>query len=45
MNPFQDRVSTAQSLFGSVPAEMTLEEAQEKCGIKYEGIDRYLYCD
>lgn len=29
-NPFQDRVSMAQSLFGSVPAEMTLEEAQEE---------------
>ena len=29
-NPFQDRVSMAQSLFGSVPAEMTLEEAREE---------------
>ncbi len=29
-NPFQDRVSMAQSLFGSVPAEMTLDEAQEE---------------
>ena len=29
-NPFQDRVSMAQSLFGSVPAEMTLEEVQEE---------------
>lgn len=29
-NPFQDRVSMAQSLFGSVLAEMTLEEAQEE---------------
>lgn len=29
-NPFQDRVGMAQSLFGSVPAEMTLEEAQEE---------------
>ena len=29
-NPFQDQVSMAQSLFGSVPAEMTLEEAQEE---------------
>ena len=29
-NPFQDRVSMAKSLFGSVPAEMTLEEAQEE---------------
>ena len=29
-NPFQDRVALAQSLFGSVPAEMTLEEAAEE---------------
>ena len=29
-NPFQDRVAIAQSLFGSVPAEMTLEEAREE---------------
>ena len=27
-NPFQDRVALAESLFGSVPATMTLEEAQ-----------------
>ena len=29
-NPFQDRDGMAQSLFGSVPAEMTLEVAQEE---------------
>ena len=29
-NPFQDRVAIAKSLFGSVPAEMTLEEAREE---------------
>lgn len=29
-NPYQNRVDIARSLFGSVPAEMTLEEAQEE---------------
>ena len=29
-NPFQDRIAIAKSLFGSVPAEMTLEEAREE---------------
>ena len=29
-NPFQDRVDMARSLFGSVPSDMTLEEAQEE---------------
>lgn len=29
-NPYQDRVDMAKSLFGSVPATMTLEEAQEE---------------
>ena len=29
-NPFQDRVAIAQSLFGTVPAAMTLEEAREE---------------
>lgn len=29
-NPFQDRVEIARSLFGSVPATMTLEEAREE---------------
>lgn len=29
-NPFQDRVDLAESLFGSVPAEITLEEAREE---------------
>jgi antitoxin (DNA-binding transcriptional repressor) of toxin-antitoxin stability system len=29
-NPFQDRVEIAKSLFGSVPADMTLEEAREE---------------
>lgn len=29
-NPFQDRVAIAKSLFGSVPAETTLEEAREE---------------
>jgi hypothetical protein len=29
-NPFRDRVEIAKSLFGSVPAAMTLEEAREE---------------
>ncbi len=29
-NPFRDRVEVAKSLFGSVPATMTLEEASEE---------------
>ena len=29
-NPFQDRVEIARSLFGSIPAVMTLEEAREE---------------
>ena len=29
-NPFQDRVEIARSLFGSIPASMTLEEAREE---------------
>lgn len=29
-NPFQDRLSIAESIFGSVPATMTLEEAREE---------------
>ena len=29
-NPFRDRVEMAKSLFGSVPATMTLEEAREE---------------
>lgn len=29
-NPFRDRVEMAKSLFGSVPAAMTLEEAREE---------------
>jgi antitoxin (DNA-binding transcriptional repressor) of toxin-antitoxin stability system len=29
-NPFRDRVAIAKSLFGSVPTEMTLEEAREE---------------
>lgn len=29
-NPFQDRIDIARSLFGSVPATMTLEEAREE---------------
>ena len=27
-NPFQDRVETARSLFGCIPADMTPEEAR-----------------
>lgn len=27
-NPFQDRIATAESLFGSLPQTMTLEEAK-----------------
>jgi prevent-host-death family protein len=29
-NPYQDRLDLAESLFGSVPATMTLEEAREE---------------
>ncbi len=29
-NPYQNRVEIAKSLFGAVPAEMTLEEAREE---------------
>lgn len=29
-NPCQDRVETAKSLFGVLPADITLEEAQEE---------------
>ena len=29
-NPYQDRVETAKSLFGILPADITLEEAKEE---------------
>jgi len=29
-NPYQDRVETAKSLFGIIPADITLEEAREE---------------
>ena len=29
-NPFQDRVETARSLFGCIPADITAEEAREE---------------
>ena len=29
-NPYQDRVNTAKSLFGILPADVTLEEAREE---------------
>lgn len=29
-NPYKDRVAVAQSLFGAVPATVSLEEAQEE---------------
>ena len=29
-NPFQDRVETAKSLFGCIPADLTLEEARKE---------------
>lgn len=29
-NPFQDRVETAKSLFGCIPADLTPEEAREE---------------
>lgn len=29
-NPYQDRVDMAKSLFGILPADITLEEAQEE---------------
>ena len=30
-NPFQDRVDAAKSLFGVLPADITLEEAKKEC--------------
>lgn len=29
-NPYQDRVDIARSLFGSLPADITLEQAREE---------------
>ncbi len=29
-NPYQDRIETAKSLFGILPADITLEEAQNE---------------
>ncbi len=29
-NPYQDRVDTAKSLFGILPSDVTLEEAQKE---------------
>lgn len=29
-NPYQDRVDTARSLFGILPADVTLDEAREE---------------
>lgn len=29
-NPYQDRVDIAKSLFGIIPADITVEEAQEE---------------
>lgn len=29
-SPFQDKLNTVDSLFGSIPATMTLEEARDK---------------
>ena len=29
-NPYQDRVNSAKSLFGILPADVTLEEAREE---------------
>ena len=29
-NPFQDRVETAKSLFGILPADITLEQARDE---------------
>jgi len=29
-NPYQDRVETAKSLFGVIPADLTLEEARKE---------------
>ena len=29
-NPYQDRVDVAKSLFGSIPADITLEQAREE---------------
>jgi len=38
-NPYQDRVDIAKSLFGILPADITLEEAREERLKKYEGIN------
>jgi antitoxin (DNA-binding transcriptional repressor) of toxin-antitoxin stability system len=32
-NPYQDRVDVAKSLFGVLPADMTLEEAREEASL------------
>lgn len=29
-NPYQDRVDVAKSLFGSIPSDITLEQAREE---------------
>ena len=29
-NPYQDRVDVAKSLFGSIPSDMTLEQAKKE---------------
>lgn len=29
-NPFQSKIATAKSLFGSIPPDMTLEKAKEE---------------
>lgn len=39
VSPYQDRVDIVDSLFGSVPDSMTLEEAREE-QMFYEGLGR-----
>ena len=41
-NPFQDKLSTVDALFGSVPDTVTLEAAREERLIRYESIAGYL---
>lgn len=38
-SPYQNKLDTVDALFGSVPATMTLEEAQKERLAMYESID------
>ena len=37
-NPYQDRIELAKSLFGSIPAGATIEDAREERAKKYESL-------